>query len=65
MTSSVNLAGLPAVSLPAGRSTEGLPIGVSLVGADGNEEGLLLLAGLWERATGYRPARPTLGPHPV
>jgi aspartyl-tRNA(Asn)/glutamyl-tRNA(Gln) amidotransferase subunit A len=60
MTSSVNLAGLPAVSLPAGRSSDGMPIGVSLVGTDDGEETLLLLARLWEEASGYRPALPTI-----
>jgi Asp-tRNA(Asn)/Glu-tRNA(Gln) amidotransferase A subunit family amidase len=63
MTSSVNLAGLPALSLPAGRSSDGMPIGVSLVGPDGGDEALLLLARLWEDASGYRPARPTVAPH--
>jgi len=58
LTCSVNLAGLPAVSLPAGRSSEGLPIGVSLVGRDGAESTLLQLATRWEEAAGYRPMRP-------
>jgi aspartyl-tRNA(Asn)/glutamyl-tRNA(Gln) amidotransferase subunit A len=58
-TSTVNLAGLPAISIPAGWSG-GLPFGVSLVGPSGSEERLLALAALWEAATGYRPARPTL-----
>ena len=62
MTSSVNLAGLPALSLPAGRSSDGMPIGVSLVGAARADEMLLLLARLWEEASGYRPARPTVPP---
>jgi aspartyl-tRNA(Asn)/glutamyl-tRNA(Gln) amidotransferase subunit A len=62
MTSSVNLAGLPALSLPAGRSSDGLPIGVTLVGTDLADETLLLLARMWEEASGYRPARPTAPP---
>jgi Asp-tRNA(Asn)/Glu-tRNA(Gln) amidotransferase A subunit family amidase len=57
-TSTVNLAGLPAVTLPAGRSSEGMPFGVTLVGAAGAEERLLGLASLWEAAAGYRPGRP-------
>ena len=60
MTCSVNLAGLPAINLPAGRSSEGLPIGVSLVGPRNAEVALLGLARLWERATGYRPQQPSL-----
>jgi Asp-tRNA(Asn)/Glu-tRNA(Gln) amidotransferase A subunit family amidase len=62
ITSSVNLAGLPALNLPAGRSSAGMPIGVSLVGHDGGDETLLLLARRWEEASGYRPARPTASP---
>ncbi len=57
-TSTANLAGVPAVSLPAGRSSDGMPFGVSLIGPAGAEERLLSLAALWEAATGYRPERP-------
>jgi aspartyl-tRNA(Asn)/glutamyl-tRNA(Gln) amidotransferase subunit A len=60
MTSSVNLAGLPALTIPAGRSSEGLPIGVSLVGPDDGEQTLLELASWWESAAGYRPTLPPL-----
>lgn len=59
LTCVVNLAGLPAVSLPVALSGDGLPIGVSLVGWDGQEERLLAIAGLWERASGHRPLNPT------
>jgi aspartyl-tRNA(Asn)/glutamyl-tRNA(Gln) amidotransferase subunit A len=58
LTCSVNLAGLPALNLPAGRSSEGLPIGVSLVGREQDEGTLFRLAGLWEHAAGYSPERP-------
>jgi aspartyl-tRNA(Asn)/glutamyl-tRNA(Gln) amidotransferase subunit A len=60
LTSSVNLAGLPAISMPAGRSSEGLPIGVTLVGNDRHEETLLRLAAMWEETAGYRPQRPRI-----
>ena len=43
-TTSVNLAGLPAVSVPCGQSGAGLPIGVQLIGRP-FEEDLLLAAG--------------------
>jgi amidase len=39
-----NLAGYPAMSVPAGRHTSGLPIGVQLVAAPGGEALLLSLA---------------------
>jgi aspartyl-tRNA(Asn)/glutamyl-tRNA(Gln) amidotransferase subunit A len=39
-----NIAGLPAISFPAGWSADGLPIGVQLVGQVGHEAGLFDLA---------------------
>ncbi|MBN9635746.1 MAG: amidase, partial [Actinobacteria bacterium] len=45
-----NIAGTPAVSLPAGLSPEGLPVGVQLSGAYGDERTLLELAFLLESA---------------
>jgi aspartyl-tRNA(Asn)/glutamyl-tRNA(Gln) amidotransferase subunit A len=47
LTSSVNLAGLPAVNLPAARSSDGVPIGVSLVGRVGDDVALVALAVRW------------------
>jgi amidase len=39
-----NLTGSPAVAIPAGRSSTGLPIGVQLVGARWNDDRLLAVA---------------------
>ncbi len=39
-----NIAGLPAISIPAGWTEDGLPIGVQIVTASGAEEGLFALA---------------------
>jgi aspartyl-tRNA(Asn)/glutamyl-tRNA(Gln) amidotransferase subunit A len=58
LTCSVNLAGLPAISIPAARSSEGMPIGVSLVAAEHGEGTLLALARLWSEASDYRPRLP-------
>ncbi|MBN1966329.1 MAG: amidase, partial [Anaerolineae bacterium] len=42
--------GLPALALPAGRSVEGLPLGVQVVGRWGQDELLLGWAIALERA---------------
>lgn len=49
-TVSANLAGVPGVSVPCGLSTEGLPIGVQLVGNFWSEATLLNLAHKYETA---------------
>jgi len=45
-----NLLGNPAVVLPAGSSSEGLPIGVQIVGQPNSEELILKVAGVVEQA---------------
>jgi Asp-tRNA(Asn)/Glu-tRNA(Gln) amidotransferase A subunit family amidase len=46
-----NLAGVPAISVPVGRSSEGLPIGLQLIAAWGRDELLLDAAEALEEAT--------------
>ena len=58
LTCAANLAGVPAISLPARWTPEGLPIGASLVGPDGGEETIARIAMRWEAASGYVPRRP-------
>ena len=48
-TISVNLAGLPGISVPCGTSTDGLPIGVQLLADCFNEEKLLRTAFTYEQ----------------
>lgn len=57
-TVSANLAGVPAVSVPCGLSSEGLPIGVQLVGNFWSEATLLNLTHKYESAhpLGARPS---------
>ena len=47
-----NLAGLPGISLPAGLSGEGLPIGVQFLGPHFEEERLITVAHAYEQARG-------------
>nr|MBF6589336.1 Asp-tRNA(Asn)/Glu-tRNA(Gln) amidotransferase subunit GatA [Ktedonobacterales bacterium] len=57
----VNLAGNCAISIPGGFS-EGLPVGVQLIGPHLGEATLLRVADAFERATEYHMAWPSLGP---
>jgi aspartyl-tRNA(Asn)/glutamyl-tRNA(Gln) amidotransferase subunit A len=57
-TVTVNLAGLPGISVPAGLSGEGLPLGLQLIGRPFDEETLFALAYVIERAAGrFSPQR--------
>jgi aspartyl-tRNA(Asn)/glutamyl-tRNA(Gln) amidotransferase subunit A len=42
-SAALNLAGLPAVALPAGVGDDGLPVGVQLIGAAGDDQRLLAI----------------------
>lgn len=47
-TVGVNVAGLPAVSVPCGEDTKGLPIGMQLIGRAWDEAGILGIAKTYE-----------------
>ena len=51
-TISVNLAGLPGISVPCGKADNGLPIGVQLIGDCFNEKKLIQTAYAYEQARG-------------
>jgi aspartyl-tRNA(Asn)/glutamyl-tRNA(Gln) amidotransferase subunit A len=51
-TVTVNMAGLPAISVPAGLDTQGLPLGLQLIGRPFAEETLFALGAIIEGAAG-------------
>ena len=58
LTIPVNLAGLPAISVPCGFSDAGLPIGVQLIGNVLDEARLLRVAHQYEQAAAVHSHRP-------
>ena len=59
-TISCNLAGIPGVSIPCGFTTAGLPIGLQVLGAPFEEEKLLRVARMHEKATDWHMRRPKM-----
>ena len=59
-TVAVNIAGLPAVSIPAGLDNSGMPMGLQLITKAFGETKLLRAAYAHEQATGYDKMRPEI-----
>ncbi|MBI1819660.1 MAG: Asp-tRNA(Asn)/Glu-tRNA(Gln) amidotransferase subunit GatA, partial [Nitrospirae bacterium] len=59
-TISANLAGIPAISVPCGLSSTGLPIGIQIMGRYFGESTLLNLAYAYEQASGFHNQKPNL-----
>jgi aspartyl-tRNA(Asn)/glutamyl-tRNA(Gln) amidotransferase subunit A len=59
-TISVNLAGLPGLSLPCGFDADGLPIGMQLIGKHFDEATILRLAFVYEQAAAWHRQKPSL-----
>jgi Asp-tRNA(Asn)/Glu-tRNA(Gln) amidotransferase A subunit family amidase len=53
-------AGVPAISLPSGMTTSGLPHAIQLVAAHGRDAHLLAIAAWCERVLGFAAAPPRL-----
>ena len=58
--SDITVLGLPAISVPAGFTAEGLPVGLQIVGRHRDDVGVLQLAHAFEGATGFWRRRPAL-----
>lgn len=56
-TVTVNLAGLPAISIPAGFTDDGLPLGLQLIGPALSEQRLLNAAAVIEEAAAFRQSK--------
>jgi len=54
----VTVTGLPAISVPCGFTSDGLPVGVQIVGRHQDDFGVLQLAHAFEKATGFARRRP-------
>jgi aspartyl-tRNA(Asn)/glutamyl-tRNA(Gln) amidotransferase subunit A len=56
----INLTGQPAISVPAGFTTDGLPVGLQIVGRHLGDATVLGAAAAYERASDWRDHRPAL-----
>ena len=59
-TISVNLAGLPAISVPCGFTSDNLPIGLQCIGRHFDEETILRIAHAYEQSTDWHRRMPAL-----
>lgn len=59
-TISVNLAGIPAISIPCGFTKKGLPVGLQILAKPFNEEMILRLAHAYEQSTPWHKMKPKL-----
>jgi aspartyl-tRNA(Asn)/glutamyl-tRNA(Gln) amidotransferase subunit A len=62
LTRAANYLDLPAASVPCGLSSEGLPIGLQIVGRPADEASVVSIAAAFERVSGWNGRRP---PDPV
>ncbi|MBM7553423.1 Asp-tRNA(Asn)/Glu-tRNA(Gln) amidotransferase subunit GatA [Thalassobacillus pellis] len=61
LTIPVNLAGVPGISVPCGFSSDGLPIGLQIIGKHFDESTVYRTAHAFEQATDFHKQRPSIG----
>ena len=59
-TISINLAGLPALSLPCGLDADGMPIGMQIIGRPFDEATIFKVAYRYERVTEWHKKKPKM-----
>ena len=59
-TISINLAGVPAISVPCGFDSEGLPIGMQVIGKRFDEATILRVAYAYEQETEWHRKKPSI-----
>lgn len=59
-TISVNLAGVPGISIPCGFTSNNLPIGLQIIGKHFDEESILKVAYAYEQSTEWHKRKPSL-----
>jgi aspartyl-tRNA(Asn)/glutamyl-tRNA(Gln) amidotransferase subunit A len=60
LTIPVNLAGVPAISLPCGFGANGMPLGLQIIGKHFDESTVYRVAHAFEQATDHHKKKPTL-----
>jgi aspartyl-tRNA(Asn)/glutamyl-tRNA(Gln) amidotransferase subunit A len=60
LTTPINLAGNCALSVPCGFASNGMPIGLQIIGDDFREETILKVGHAYEQSTGWHKRRPDL-----
>ena len=59
-TISVNLAGIPGISIPCGFTSNNLPVGLQIIGKHFDEETILKVSYAYEQATEWHKRKPNL-----
>ena len=60
LTAPFNVTGLPALSIPCGFTSEGLPIGLQIVSRAWNESGVLRIGYSYQEATDWHRMKPSI-----